>query len=91
MGLKRVMVKYSANFWSFLNKSTTFFIFLTLKHNNDIKIVKKKLVTLLTLKHAYGLKTSYGEIFGRLFVFFDQKYHLLQILDTKTQKTTLKF
>ena len=47
-------------------------------------------MTLLTLKHAYGLKTSYGEIFGRLFVFFDQKYHFLQILDTKTQKTTLK-
>ena len=61
--------------------------FLTLKHKNQIKIVKKKiLVSLLTLKRANGLKTSYGEIFDKLLVFFDQKYHFLEILDTKTQK-----
>ena len=47
-------------------------------------------MTLLTLKRANGLKTSYGEIFGKLLVFFDHKYHYLQILDTKTQKTRLK-
>ena len=86
MSLKRVMVKYSANFWFFFTKSTTFFRFLILKHNNDIKIVKKKLVTLLTLKRANGLKTSYGEIFDKLLVFFDQMYHFLGILDTKKQK-----
>ena len=55
-----------------------------------MKIAKKKLVTLLTLKRANGLKTSYGEIFGKLLVFFDQKYNFLQILDTKTEKTRLK-
>ena len=41
---------------------------------------------LLTLKRANGLKTRYGEIFDKLLVFFDQKYHFLEILDTKTQK-----
>ena len=47
---------------------------------------KKILVLLLTLKRANGLKTRYGEIFDKLLVFFDQKYHFLEILDTKTQK-----
>ena len=61
--------------------------FLTLKHKNDIKIVKKtKTCALLTLKRENGLKTSDGEIFDKLLVFFDQKYHFLEILDTKTQK-----
>ena len=139
MGWKRVMVKYSTNFWSFLNKSTTFLRFLTLKHKNEIKFVlkntcvvfnpktrkwaenelwwnirqtfglfwprvplswyswhqntktrlnffKKILVLFLTLKRANGVKTNYGEIFDKLLVFFDQKYHFLEILDTKTQK-----
>ena len=45
----------------------------------------------LTLKRANGVKTNYGEIFDKLLVFFDQKYHILEILDTKTQKTRLKF
>ena len=40
----------------------------------------------LTIKPANWLKTSYGEIFDKLLVFFDQKYHFLDILDTKTQK-----
>ena len=47
---------------------------------------KKIPVPLLSLKRASGLKTSYGEIFDKLLVFFDQKYHFLEILDTKTQK-----
>ena len=70
-------------FWA---KSTTFLRFLTLKVKNEIKIRKKILVLLLTLKHANGLKTSYGEIFDKLFVFFDEKYHFIENLDTKTQK-----
>ena len=87
MGLKRDMVKYSTNFWSFLTKRTTFVRFLTLKHKNDIKIVKKtKTCELLILKRENGHKTSYGEIFDKLLVFFDQKYHFLEILDTKTQR-----
>ena len=86
MVLKRVMVKYSTNFWSFLTKSTTFLRLLTLKHINEIKIVKKKLVPLLTLKGENGLKMSYGEIFDKSLVFFDQKRHFLGILDSKTQK-----
>ena len=89
--LKRVMVKYSANFWSFLTKSTTFFRFLTLKHKKRELNCQKKLVLLLTLKRTNRLKTSYGEIFGKLLVFVDQKYHFLEILDSKTQKTRLKF
>ena len=40
----------------------------------------------LTLKGTNGLKTSYGEIFDKLFVFFDQNQHFLEIVDTKTQK-----
>ena len=87
MVLKLVMVKYSINFWSFLTKSTTFLKFFTPKHKKEIKIVKKKpLVPLLTLKGANELKKSYGEIFDKLLVFFDQKDHFLEILDTKTQK-----
>ena len=80
------MVKYSTNFLSFLTKSTTVFRFLTLKNKNEIKIVKKKVVPLLTLKLANGLKTSYGDTFDKLFVFFGQKYHFLEILDTKTKE-----
>ena len=139
MGLKRVIVKYSTNFWSFLTKCTTFLGFLTLKNKNENKMVKKKtcaafnpkkrkwalnelwwyirqtfcvfwpklplswdswhqnkrtrlksskkkLVPLLTLKRANGLKTSYGEIFDKLLVFFDQMYHFPGIHDTKKQK-----
>ena len=86
MGLKRVMVKYSTNFWSFFTKSTTFLRFLILKLKNEIKIVKKILVLLLTLKRANGYKTRYGEIFDKLLVFFDQKFHFLEIFDFKTQK-----
>ena len=41
---------------------------------------------LLELKRAIGLKTSYGDAFGKLFVFFDQKYHTLENIITKTQK-----
>ena len=71
----------------FLTKSTTFLRFLTLKHKKEIKIVKKKtLVPLLTLKGANELKTSYGEIFDKLLVFFDQNDHFLDILDTKAKK-----
>ena len=86
MGFKRVMVIHSTNFLCFLAKSTTFLRFMTPKQKNVIKIVKKKLVPLLTLKRANGLKTSYGEIFDKLLVFFDQKYHFLEILVTKTQQ-----
>ena len=50
--LKRFMVIHSTNFWCFLAKSTTFLRFLTLKLNNEIKIRKKILVLLLTLKHT---------------------------------------
>ena len=89
-GLKTIMVKYSANFWSFLTKSTTFFRFLTLKHKKRELNCQKKLVLLLTLKRTNRLKTSYGEIFGKLLVFVDQKYHFLEILDSKAQNMRLK-
>ena len=52
----------------------------------DLKWSKTKLVPLLTLKRANGLKTSYGETFDKLLVFFDQKYHFLENLNSKTQK-----
>ena len=51
---------------------------------------KKILVLFLTLKRANGLRTSYSEIFDKLLVFFDQKYHFLEILDTKTHTNGLK-
>ena len=59
---------------------------LTLKRKNEIKMVKNKTVPLVTLKRANGLKTSYGETLDNLLVFFDQKYHFHENLDTKTQK-----
>ena len=37
-------------------------------------------------KTPNGLKTSYGETFDKLLVFFDQKYHFLDNVDFKTQK-----
>ena len=68
----------------FLTKSTTFLRFLTLKHKNEIKIVQKKtLVPLLTLNGANELKTSYGEIFDKLLVFFDQRTIFLRFLTRK--------
>ena len=69
----------------FLTKSTDFLRFFILKHKKEIKTVKKTLVPLLTLKGANELKTSYGEIFDKLLVFFDQNDHFLEILDTKAQ------
>ena len=51
---------------------------------------KKKLVPLLTLKRANGLKTSYGDIFDKVLDLFDPKYHFLVTYDTKTQKNGLK-
>ena len=59
---------------------------LTLKRKNEIKMVKNKTVSFVTLKRANGLKTSYGETFDKLLVFFYQKYHFLENLDSKTQK-----
>ena len=51
-----------------------------------LKFIKKILVLFLTLKRANGLKTSYGEIFDKLLVFFDEKYHFIENHETKTQK-----
>ena len=59
---------------------------MKLKHRNEIKIDEKILVLFLTLKRANWQKTSYGEIFDKLLVFFDEKYHFIENLDTKTQK-----
>ena len=38
------------------------------------------------LKRAIGLKTSYGDAFGKLLVFVDQKYYTLEDNVTKTEK-----
>ena len=38
------------------------------------------------LTSGNGLKTSYGDTFDKLFMFFGQKYNFLEIHDTKTQK-----
>ena len=38
------------------------------------------------LKRAIGLKTRYGDAFGKILVFVDQKYHSLEDNVTKTQK-----
>ena len=51
-----------------------------------LKWSKMKLVPLLTLKRANGLKTSYIGILDKLLVFYDQRYHFLENLDSKTQK-----
>ena len=61
---------------------------MTLKRKKQNKIVKNEpCVAFITFKHVNGLKTSYGERLDKLLVFFDQKYHFLENLDTKTQKT----
>ena len=51
-----------------------------------MKWSKSKLGLILVLKREIGLKTSYGDAFGKLLVFFDQKYHTLENNVTKTQK-----
>ena len=38
------------------------------------------------LKRAISHKTGYGDAFGKLLVFVDQKYHSLENNVTKTQK-----
>ena len=85
MVLKQVMVRHLTNFWSLMTKSTTFLIILTLKRKNEIEIVKNKTCAAFNPKRASGLKTSYGETFDKLFVFFHQKYDFLENLDSKTQ------
>ena len=47
---------------------------------------KTKVVPLLTLKSANGLKTIYIDTFDKVLDLFDQKYHFLETFDTKTQK-----
>ena len=47
---------------------------------------KSNFVFLLGLKRAIGLKMIYGDVFRKLLVFFDQKYHTLENNVTKTQK-----
>ena len=47
---------------------------------------KSKLVLLLVLKRAIGLKTSYADAFDKLLVFVYQKYHTLETFVTKTEK-----
>ena len=68
------MVKYSANLWPFFYHKYHFLeIFDSKTQQTRLKFFLKKLVPLLTLKCAIGLKTSYGEIFGKLWVFFLNK------------------
>ena len=86
MVLKRVIVRHLTNFWSFLPKSTTFLRILTLKRINQIKMVKNKTCAAFNPKTPNGLKTNYGETLDKLFVFFDQKVHFRDNLDTKTKK-----
>ena len=59
---------------------------LTLKHKKQIKSVKKNTCVAFNPKMRKWLKTSYGDTFDKLFVFFSQKCHFLEIHDTKTQK-----
>ena len=59
---------------------------MSLKAKTRLKWSKSKLGFLLVLKRATGLKTSYGDAFGKLLVFVDQKYHSLENIVTKTQK-----
>ena len=60
--------------------------FVTKTQKIRLKWSKSKLVLLLVLKSAIGLKTSYGDAFGNLLVFVGQKYHTLETFVTKTQK-----
>ena len=41
---------------------------------------------LLVQKREIGLNKSYGDAFGKLLVFVDQKYDTLETFVTKTQK-----
>ena len=87
MGWKRVLVKQLTNFWSFLTKSPTFLRLLTLKLKNEIKIVTK--INKCVAFNPKMRKWAENELWWnnrQNFVFFDQKYHFLEILDTKTQK-----
>ena len=76
-----------ANFWCLLTKSTTHYREQCLENAKPrLKWSKSKLVLLLVLKHAIGLKTSYGDAFGKPLVFVDQTYHTLENNVIKTQK-----
>ena len=86
MDLKRVMVRHLTNYWSCFFKCTNSMRILTLKKKTRLKWSKTKLVPHLTLKLTNGHKTSHGETLDKLLVFFYEKYHFLDILDTKTQK-----
>ena len=70
----------------FFDQKYNFLEILDTNKKTRLKFIKKIFVLFLTLKRANGLKTSYGDIFDKVLVFFDQKYHFLEILDTKTQK-----
>ena len=89
-GLKTRYGEIFDKLWVFFDQKYHFLEILDFKTQTRLKFSKKILVLLLTRKPANGLKTRYGEIFDKLLVFFDQKYHFLEILDTKTQKTRLK-
>ena len=47
-------------------------------------------MSLLTLKSANGLKTIYIDTFDKVLDLFDQKYHLLDTFDIKTQQLVKK-
>ena len=80
------MVKYSTNFWSYLTKSTTFLRFLTLKHKNEIKTYKKNTCVIFNPKTRKLAENELWRNIRQTFGLFVQKYHFLEILDTKTQK-----
>ena len=49
-------------------------------------MVKIQTCAPFSAKRAIGLKTSYGDAFGKLLVFVDQKYHTPENNVTKTLK-----
>ena len=89
--LKLVLVVHLTNLWGLLTKSTTLEIVLALKHKKEITKIKIfKLVFLLGLKRAIGLKTCFNGAFDKRLVFVDQRYHTWDSFGAKTKKGDYK-
>ena len=85
-GLKTTYGEIIDKLLVFFYQKYHFLEILDTNKKTKLKFIKKILVLFLTVKRANGLKTSYDEIFDKLFVFFDEKYHFIENLDTTTQK-----
>ena len=78
------------NFWFLLTKSTTLEILWALKPKKEITKIKTKLLFLIWLKRATGLKTCFGGAFDKLLVFVEKSTTLEILWELKPKKEITK-